>query len=318
MTINETKKSDAVALLGPQSHVASVTSALAALGSNGNIGVITAGWRDAEGDTKTLVDHLGQAVTDLALYERVEEIFAEDQPLFKAHRKRQDILKQLQRLYRVRLKAGADACYRLMKREESPRLVKPQLRAAISQLRALDRFHARQIARVHLEFEEDYKPSERPAVRRHRNELATLLQDLGIVLIAGGHVAVLASRMRLLDMQGLLSEHALAGWSAGAMVLTEQLVLFHDRAPQGRREPELLDVGLNRARRVVAFPGASQRLDLSRRDHLALMAKRFAPASCLALDDAAWAAWQGDELLDAQGVKRVRRNGALSEVHAGA
>lgn len=314
--MSQLQESDRVALLGPQSPTASVASAVRALGVNSNIGVITAGWRDAEGDTGALVEHLGHNVTDLSLYERVEEIFAEDRPLFKAHRKRQDVLKQLQRLYRVRLRAGADACYQLMKRNEDAKLVRPQLRAAISQLRALDRFHARQIAKVHREFEDDFKPAERPVVRRHRSELATILEGLGAVLIAGGHVAVLASRLRLLGMRDLLAAHPLVGWSAGAMVLTHQLVLFHDRAPQGRREPELLDVGLGRSRNVVALPAANQRLDLTQKNHLSLMAKRFAPASCIALNESAWVAWQSDLLLGAEGVQRVRRNGALSEVHA--
>lgn len=309
---------NALALLGPQSPTASLAEALATLGTNDHIGVITAGWRDAEGEINALIEHLAKPVTDLALYERVEDIFAVDQALFNAHRERQDILKQLQRLYRVRLRAGADACYRLMKRTERRSLVTPQLRAAVSQLRALDRFHARQIAKVHLDFEEEVKPYSRPAVRSHRAELESVLNNLGVVLIAGGHVAVLASRMRLLGMSELLAGHPLAGWSAGAMVLTEQLVLFHDRAPQGRREPELLDVGLGRCRGVVALPAASLRLDMARRDHLGLMAKRFAPSRCLTFDHATWASWHEDALIGANGVSRIRRNGALAELRVDA
>lgn len=314
--MSQSGNSASIALLGPQSQTASVASAVRALGVQGNIGVITAGWRDAEGDTGALVKHLGTEVTDLAIYERIEEIFADDPELFAAHRRRQDVLKQLQRLYRVRLRSGADACYRLMKRTEDARLLSAQLRAAISQLRALDRFHARQIAKAHAEFDEDFKPSDRPAVRRHRQELTKMLGELGAVLIAGGHVAVLASRLRLLGMRELLLNHPLVGWSAGAMLLTDRLVLFHDRAPQGRREPELLDVGLGFARNVVALPAASQRLDLKHKNHMSVMAKRFAPASCLTLEESAWLAWKGDELLGVEGVCRIRRNGAISEVRA--
>ncbi|NNF51081.1 MAG: type 1 glutamine amidotransferase-like domain-containing protein [Gammaproteobacteria bacterium] len=312
----QNQTSGLVALLGPQSQTASVAMAVNALGVEGNLGVITAGWRDAEGDTGALVDHLGSEVTDLAVYDRVEKIFALDRELFRAHRKRQDVLKQLQRLYRVRLRAGADACYRLMKRSEDADLVRSQLRAAISQLRALDRFHARQIAKVHSEFEDEVTLAERPAVRDHRAELADLLGKLGAVLIAGGHVAVLASRLRLLGMRELLAGHPLIGWSAGAMVMTDRLVLFHDRAPQGRREPELMDVGLARAPRLVALPAASQRLDLAQKDHLALMARRFAPASCLALDENDWIAWSNERLLATRGARRIRRSGSLAEVHA--
>ncbi len=305
-----------VALLGPQSRTASLTSALKKLGAEGPFGVITAGWRDAEGEIDTLTEHLGKPVIDLALYERVEDIFASDPSLFAAHRERQDKLKQLQRLYRVRLKAGAEACYRLMRRKEDTELLKPQLRAAISQLRALDRFHARQLAGMHASFDASIRPAERTTVRRHRQELEQQLRDLGTVLIAGGHVAVLASRLRLLGMADLLATHPLAGWSAGAMLLTRQLVLFHDRAPQGRREPELLDVGLGRARGIIALPAASQRLDIDSREHLTLMARRFAPARCMTLDDGAWMAMSDDVLVGAAGVRRIRRTGSLAKVKA--
>ncbi|NNF50849.1 MAG: type 1 glutamine amidotransferase-like domain-containing protein [Gammaproteobacteria bacterium] len=316
--ISHPDRTGLIALLGPQSQTASVAMAVNALGVDGSIGAITAGWRDAEGDIGELTEHLGVEVTDLAVYERVEKIFALDVSLFRAHRKRQDILKQLQRLYRVRLRSGADACYRLMKRSEDAELVRLQLRGAISQLRALDRFHSRQIAKVHSEFEKEVALAERPAVREHRSEIAEQLSSLGAVLIAGGHVAVLASRLRLLGMRELLAGHALIGWSAGAMIMTDQLVLFHDKAPQGRREPELLDVGLGRASRIVALPAATQRLDLGQDDHLALMARRFAPASCLALDESDWIAWSHDRLLAARGVRRIKRNGVLAGVNAGA
>ncbi len=307
-----------IALLGPQSRNPSLDRALSVLGVQGPYGAITAGWREMEGETKALAEHIQADVVDLALYERVEDIFASDPALFDAHRQRQDMLKQLQRLYRVRLRAGAEACYTLIKSKEDPGLVRTQLSAATSQLRALDRFHARQLAKAHADFDQQVKPLERPAISEHRRELSALLERLGAVLIAGGHVAVLLSRLRLLGMGELLRQHPVAGWSAGAMVLTDQLVLFHDRAPQGRREPELLDVGLGRIRGTIALPCASQRLDLNNRAHLTLMARRFAPASCVALDDSAFGVWQNGTLRGADGLSRIRRNGVLVAVSADA
>ncbi len=311
-----TQKPPGVALLGPQSRTASLDRALGLLEVNGPYGAITAGWRELEGETRELADHLQSEVVDLALYERVEDIFASDPDLFAAHRERQDTLKQLQRLYRVRLHAGAEACYTLLKSKEDPSLVRAQLRAATSQLRATDRFHARQLAKAHGEFDRRVRPLERPAIKAHRRELSALLESLRAVLIAGGHVAVLVSRLRLLGMAELLRDHPVAGWSAGAMVLTDQLVLFHDKAPQGRREPELLDVGLGRRRGVVALPSAGRRLDMSRRKHLTLMARRFAPARCLTLDDSAFAVWRDDVRIGSDGVTRIRRDGSTVEVTA--
>lgn len=312
--MNMSVSHSALALLGPQSPNANLADALAAIGAGGPFGVITAGWRDAEGEIDSLQQHLGVPVEDLALYERVEDIFSRDPDLFEAHRQRQDQLRQLQRLYRVRLQSGAQACYRLMTRHEDKALVQLQVNAAISQLRALDRFHARQIARVHQDFEARFAPQQRPAVHEHRRALAAMLNKMGTVLIAGGHVAVLASRLRLLGMSELLAAHPLAGWSAGAMVLTDQIVLFHDRAPQGRREPELLDVGLGRVGGIVALPAAGQRLELDQRQPLNLLARRFAPARSLTLDPAAWIAWDGERLTGANNVRRIRRTGTLAPV----
>ncbi len=123
---------------------------------------------------------------------------------------------------------------------------------------------------------------------------------------------MLLSRLRLLGMADLLRSHPVAGWSAGAMVLTDRLVLFHDRAPQGRREPELLDVGLGRRRGIVALPSANKRLKLDNRAHLTLLARRFVPARCLALNDGALAAWRNGVLIGAEDVSRIGRNGKLS------
>ncbi len=64
------------------------------------------------------------------------------------------------------------------------------------------------------------------------------------MLIAGGHVAVLLNRMRLFRLGEELAKKPLIAWSAGAMALSERIVLFHHHAPQGRRDAELLDAGL--------------------------------------------------------------------------
>lgn len=285
---------------------------------NGPFGSVTAGWREMEGETQALSEHLEAKVVDLGLYARVEDIFASDPSLFSAHRERQDTLRQQQRLYRLRLRAGAEACYALLRSEENPALVQSHLRAATSQLRALDRFHARQMATIHSDFDRQVKPLGRPAVLEHHREISEMLSGLGAVLIAGGHVAVLLSRLRLLGMGDLLRNHPVAGWSAGAMVLTDRLVLFHDRAPQGRREPELLDVGLGRLRGVVALPSASARLELDNRDHLTLLNRRFVPARCLTLDDGAFAVWIEGVLATAEGVSRIGRNGKLAALTSNA
>ena len=54
----------AIALLGPQSPEPSLVNALAALNSKGPFGVITAGWRDAEGESDSLREPLGEPVEE--------------------------------------------------------------------------------------------------------------------------------------------------------------------------------------------------------------------------------------------------------------
>ena len=76
----------------------------------------------------------------------------------------------------------------------------------------------------------------------------------------------------------------IVAWSAGAMVLGERIVLFHDNAPQGRRNAEVLDEGLGIVPRLVPLPHARHRLDWSSPTRMALFARRFAPSRCCTLD----------------------------------
>ena len=70
-------------------------------------------------------------------------------------------------------------------------------------------------------------------------------------------------------------------WSAGAMALTDRIVLFHDRAPQGPGHPEVYGSGLSLLRDVVLLPHARARLLLDDTARMAVFARRFAPARCV-------------------------------------
>ena len=73
-------------------------------------------------------------------------------------------------------------------------------------------------------------------------------------------------------------------WSAGAMVLTERVVLFHDDPPHGAGIAEVLDVGLGlvpRRGRAARTRAAGSRLDDARRVSAASPAASR-PATCLA------------------------------------
>ena len=107
-------------------------------------------------------------------------------------------------------------------------------------------------------------------------------------------MAVLLNRLRLFDLPSLIGERMVVAWSAGAMAISERVVLFHDRPPHGPGYPELLENGLGLAPSVAPFPHAKRRLDLDDAIRVRLSALRFAPAICVALDEGTGIRWQGD------------------------
>ena len=98
-------------------------------------------------------------------------------------------------------------------------------------------------------------------------------------------MAVLLNRIRLFGLYQLLALKPVIAWSAGAMAMSDRIVLFHHTAPQGKRDAELLDAGLGIVRRRVLLPHADTRLDWRNRRRMALFSRRFSPASCCTLDN---------------------------------
>jgi hypothetical protein len=63
------------------------------------------------------------------------------------------------------------------------------------------------------------------------------------------------------------------------------VVLFHDRAVQGPAQTEVFDAGLDVVRDLVLLPHARRRLRTEDAGRMSRLARRFAPAACLVLDD---------------------------------
>ncbi len=102
--------------------------------------------------------------------------------------------------------------------------------------------------------------------------------------MAGGHVGILIRCLRLFAV-GPPPELPVVAWSAGAMALTERVVLYNDRGPQGVQGAEVWDRGAGRVRDVVAMPHARRRLRVDDPIRAKVIVHRFAPATCLLLDD---------------------------------
>jgi len=69
------------------------------------------------------------------------------------------------------------------------------------------------------------------------------------------------------------------------MVLTDRIVLFHDLVAHGPAQSEVLDLGLGLLRDVVLLPHARRRLRTDDPVRMSVLARRFAPARCVVLDD---------------------------------
>jgi len=272
-------------LLGPQDPLPNIRQALDIINTDGPVVVITAGWRDSEGEIDELQKTTGCPLEDLMLYQRAEEVFANEPSLHELQRERQEKLTILQQLYRIRLTPTIAAARKLMKTRAEPELLRLEQRAAISQLRALDSHHLKRIRGIHQDFNRRRAGLDIPRALVQRDKVHQLVEQAGLVLIAGGHVAVLLNRIRLFGLDQLLAQKPVIAWSAGAMAMSERIVLFHHSAPQGRRDSELLDAGLGIVRRRVLLPHAATRLDWRNRRRMALFSRRFSPASCCTLDN---------------------------------
>lgn len=273
-----------VTLLGPQRLQPTLVQEVDRLGIDGPVAIVTAGWQEREDEDEELRRHLGREVVNLRLHQRLERVFKADPDLFQAHRERQNRLRAMQQLYRYRLDFALEPARELLLRQGDAEFLDPERRAAIDALRDLDQRQLERIREVHEEFRRRYTPLERPAIASHRRRIQRQLRGVAAVGIAGGHVAVLVNRMRLFGVAELFGELPIIAWAAGAMALTDRIVLFHDSPPQGMGNPEVLDEGLGLAPGVVVLPHANRRLNLEDPARVEILARRFAPAICVPFD----------------------------------
>ena len=302
-------------LLGPQRPTTNIAEAIAEL-PDGPLAVISAGWQDAEDDLDDVREIVGRSLEDLRLSHRAVEVFKANAHLAAEHRARQDRLKDQQRLYRLRLKQLAIAAKQTLAAEGDAEMLAAEQRHAIAQLRALDRHHLHRTDSIHRGFDNAFNTATNPLLARHAEEIGNILALCSAVLITGGHIAVLLNRMRLFRVGEMLADRPVVAWSAGAMVLAERIVLFHDRAPQGRRDPELLGAGCGLVPGYVLLPDTKQRLRQGDHARIGLMCRRFAPDVCVALNSGSLMQVGGADVLRADATKRLSRAGRFVKLSA--
>ena len=243
---------------------------------------------------------MGVAADNLRLHERSQDVFASDPALTAAYQARQELLRHLQSFYQIRLYETADAAHAISVRHVEPELLAQEWRVSVEQFRQLDLDHLERCRAIHAAFGDRWQLATRPAIARHRAELAKLIDDAEVLVIAGGHVASLLNRMQLFDVLGLATGKPLVAWSAGAMCLTERVVLFHDFPPYGSDIAQVLDAGFGVVPGIVALPDAARRVRQDDRAGIGRFAQRMAPATCVAMDP---------------GARLTVRNGRLTAAH---
>jgi peptidase S51-like protein len=302
----------AVVLLGAQRFDPTLGAAAAELGVAGRIATVTAGWQERESEDGELHQHLGGRTVNLRVWERAEQVFRDDPELHAAHRRRQELLRVRQDFYRIRIEHELETARVIQNRAAPPEALEFEREASLRIVRELDARHLAECARIREEFAASMRPPERDAVARQRREIAGILADAEAIAIAGGHVAALLNRLDLLDVLGLVSGQVVLAWSAGAMVIAERVVLFHDSPPQGPGAAEVLDRGLGLCPGVVPLPQADTRLRLDDGERVAVMARRFAPDLCLAFPSRSRVTRRDGSWQRASGVLRLLADGGCA------
>jgi hypothetical protein len=221
---------------------------------------------------------------NLELYRRWRQLLDDDPDYAAAERALAERLTEQQEIYALRLGhalSGADA---LTTRTAMPDLQAQAADDAIGAIQALDRWHLGQVATIRGDFYASTRIGDRGPMVQQRGELRELCAASAGMVVTGGHVGVL---LHLLHVFGLTVSirPPLVTWSAGAMALSDRVVLFHTHGPLGRRHPEVYAEGLGAFSGVLPFPHPKRRLALGDAAQMSLLARRFAPRLCLLLPD---------------------------------
>jgi hypothetical protein len=277
-----------VTVLGPQRRptVGAVIRTLQIDGSlDGPLAMVTAGWQEREPDDGELRALIGGHGINLGLYGRWLDVLDRDREYAAAVREHDSVLDELHQLYVVQLDAALTALYTVIGRADARPRVKAAVRAdAETALRLVDERHLERVVRAREAFQAAWRPVERPVIAQHIADVGHALSQTAGLVLTGGHVAVLLHLLRLFHVVPSIPATVIA-WSAGAMALTERVLLFHDRAAQGPAHPEFHDRGLGVIPGLVLLPHARRRLLVDDHTRMTVLAHRCAPARCVVLDD---------------------------------
>ncbi|WP_344951397.1 hypothetical protein [Terrabacter ginsenosidimutans] len=273
-------------LLGPQRFTTTVGSTVRSLDISGRIAMVNSGWEERESDDAELAGHLDGRGVNLRLHHRMLDVLVKDEQIAAAALVFRDRMDELRAFYGIRLQAAIDAVQAVSHRTSLHAVGPVAEDAAIEAVREVDRWYAGQLDELYRAARATAAPDESGTVGWHRGEIGAVLDECDAVVIAGGNVRTLLWTLRFFDVT-LRPEQTVVAWSAGAMALTDEVVLFHDFTPLGVTAAEVHDRGLGRLPGVIALPHAKRRLRLDDHARMSVLARRFAEHQLLLLDDGA-------------------------------
>lgn len=271
-------------LLGPQRFTQNVGSALAALEVDGPVAVINPGWEEREDDDGELDQAVGGRAANLRLHHRMFDVIAKDKRFAAAALQFRDRHDELLDFYRIRLSHALSAVYACQRRTSRRGIGALAEVDAIDTVRAVDGWYLEQLDSIYGDFDERAGREDSELIGWHRGEIGAILDSAAAVVLPGGHVGVLLRALRLFEVR-LPPDTPVLAWSAGAMALTDAVVLFHDFSPQGSGAAELHGPGLGRLPGLVCLPHARRRLDLDDQPRMRALARRFPGHELVLLDD---------------------------------
>jgi hypothetical protein len=273
-----------ITLLGPQRRP-TLDRVLSSLAVEGPVAVVNAGWQERESDDVEILALAGECAVNLRLFARWMDALQADPEYAAAEREHRLALDDLQQLYQLRLDHALQAVAAVATRTGGHAHTQAMAREdALEAVRLLDATHLERVRELHSAFYGTWRLEERGTIAGHREEIRGLLSGAACLVVAGGHVGDLVRVLHLFHVSPHLPPRVVA-WSAGAMALTTRVVLFHDRAAQGASLTEVFDAGIGVIPGLVLLPHARRRLLTEDHLRMSVLARRFAPAPCLVLDD---------------------------------
>ena len=304
-------------LLGPQRFTTTVGATLRSLELDGPVAVINAGWEERESEDAELASSLEGRGRNVTLYHRMLDVLDKDEHFAACALDVRDRQDELRAFYGIRLQSAVDAVEAVAHRTSLHDTGRVAEEAAVAAVRDVDAWYAAELATLHAELDAAAPRDESGPIGWHRGEINAILEDCAAVAVAGGNVRTLLRTLHVFDVQ-LPADKPVVAWSAGAMALTEQVVLFHDFTPHGVTAAEVHDAGLGRVPGVIALPHAKRRLRLDDRARMALMARRFPDRHLVMLDDGAVVRFPDGASGAPAGARVLDERGTVSVVPAAA